>query len=124
VRGEGVRGEGVRGEGVRAKPPKFPTKLSNVRQHPPPHLKSKRLDSSTVPCYISVYSTGEYDRSRVRRWHTRRKYERLLNRVSKSCQNSWKLGKRVKLTFFSNIGNMSPRITKTLDCVGYQKLVF
>ena len=34
---------------------------------------------------------------------TRRKYEGLWNRVSKSRQNSRKLGNRTKFTFFSNM---------------------
>ena len=59
------------------------------------------LDSSTVPGYILVRENMPVRGLGVD--STRRKCEGLWNRVSKSWQNSRKLGNRAKLTFFSNM---------------------
>ena len=58
-------------------------------------------DSSTVPRYILVRENMPVRRLGVD--STRRKCEGLWNRVSKSWQNSRKLGNRANLTFFSNM---------------------
>jgi hypothetical protein len=60
-------------------------------------------DSSTVPRYILVRENMPVRGLGVD--STRRKCEGLWNRVSKSWQNSRKLGNRAKLTFFSSMND-------------------
>jgi hypothetical protein len=64
--------------------------------------RCSRPDSSTVPRYILVVRENMPVRG-LGVDSARRKCEGLWNRVSKSWQNSRKLGKREKLTFFSNM---------------------
>ena len=61
-------------------------------------------DSSTVPRYILVRENMPVRGLGVD--STRRKCEGLWNRVSKSWQNSRKLGNREKLTFLDESGTM------------------